>query len=178
MKTKKLKLPTITTRAEADHVMTVLATQLNASRGLIAARDGEVLRIHETYAEALEEYDAGIKARTAALTDWIEAHPEEFPKGKKTLALSNGTISQRTGTPALKLLRGWTWERVLGAVMAKLPNFVRSKPEVDKEAILAQRDELAGLGVLEQIGVKVDQGEKIHIEPNLTDTTANQTVAA
>jgi phage host-nuclease inhibitor protein Gam len=167
---KKLKLPIIKSKTEADHVMTVLATQVNTQRAIIAHRDAAILKVCESYAPIVEEYTAGIKARTEVLTAWIEANPGEFPKGKKTLELTNGTITQRTATPSLKLLnKTWNWDRVLGAVRSYLPNFVREKPEVDKEAILAQREELAALGVLEKIGVKVDQGEKITIEPKLTE---------
>jgi phage host-nuclease inhibitor protein Gam len=178
MKNKKLKLPPITTRTEADLVMNVLATQVNNQRAIIAERDAAVLKISESYGPVLEEYTTGIKARTEILTAWIEANPGEFPKGKKTLELTNGTITQRTGTPALKVIsKLWNWEKVLGAIKAKGFQFIRTTEEVDKDAILAftrdAKDETAAAAiretVLAPIGVKIDQDEKITIEPKLTE---------
>lgn len=177
-RSKKPEMPAINNRDEAEEIMSQLAKNANMLRQLVAERDELIIGITDRFANGVATLEQQIKAKSSLLADWINANPGEFPKGKKTLELANGTISQRTSTPALKLLRGWSWERVLGAVMSTLPSFVRSKPEVDKEAIIAQREELEALGVLEKIGVKVDQGEKIHVEPKLTEVETKQTVAA
>jgi phage host-nuclease inhibitor protein Gam len=174
----KKAITTLTTRTEAEACMRSLAEITNARRIYTAERDAKVLAIDAQFAEHFAYCDDLIKMYSAQLSDWALAHPEEFPKDRKTLTFDYGTITQRTGTHALKLLRGWNWERALGAVMSRLPNFIRSKPEIDKEGIIATRDELEKLGVLPLCGLKIDQGEKLHIEPKLTELETRQTLAA
>jgi len=110
------------------------------------------------------------------LRAWAEASPDQFPKGIKSLALAAGTLGFRTGTPKLALLsRAWNWEKVLTQAQRLIPAFIRSKPELDKEAILSQRDEEILQYAIKACGMKVVQDESFYIEPNLTDTDARQT---
>jgi phage host-nuclease inhibitor protein Gam len=174
---KELNPPSIATRADAEVYMNDIALAENTRRELIARRDAEVLAVNERFAFILADWDKLIKERTEQLQNWAQDHPEEFPKGRKSIDMAAGVLGFRTGTPKLKLLgRSWTWDKVLAAVQHTLPAFVRSKPEVDKEAILNQRDELAY--ALPMVGLRVDQDESFYIEPKLTDTEAKQTLPA
>ena len=73
-------------------------------------------------------------------------------------------LAYRTGTPALKPLRGWTWAKVLDKLRTHRgwKKFVRVSEEVDKEAILARRKSLSK--VLELVGVRVEQAETFYVE--------------
>ena len=169
----KINLPTLTNRTEAEAAMNELAQAENNKRLLITDRDERVLKIQEESAATIGECEEFVAARTDALKAWAEAHPEEFHKGRKSIDFAAGTLGFRTGTPKLKLLRGWNWKKATDAVCQFLPNFIRSVPEVDKEAIIGQREELAE--ILPRVGLKVDQDESFFIEPKLTETTARQT---
>jgi len=169
----KINLPTITTRDEAEACMNELALAENNRRKLLAIRDGQVLAINSKYEAGIAACAEDVKEKSDALRAWAEAHPEAFPKGRKSLDLVSGVIGFRTGTPKLALLsRAWNWEKVLAEAMHYIPNFIRSKPELDKESIIAQREELAG--ALPRICVKVVQEESFFVEPALTDTDARQ----
>jgi phage host-nuclease inhibitor protein Gam len=77
-------------------------------------------------------------------------------------------IGFRTGTPKLALAkRGGNWNAALECVKAFLPAFIRNKPEIDKEALIAQRDDEPVKWALPQCGLKVTQGESFYIEPHL-----------
>jgi phage host-nuclease inhibitor protein Gam len=79
----------------------------------------------------------------------------------------------RSGTPSLALLnRKWNWEKVLAACQSVLPNFIRNKPEIDKAAIILQREELAE--VLPLIGVKVKKAEGFFVDANLTQVETRE----
>lgn len=170
----KKNLPTIRSREEAEARMNDLASTANNRRRLVAQRDAEVLAINSKFEGRLATCEQAIDEATDALRVWAESFPEEFPKGRKSLELVSGTLGFRTGTPKLALLsRAWTWEKVTEAVQRWLPNFIREKPEVDKENILNQREELEPL--LARCGVKVLQGESFFIEPKLSDMDARQT---
>lgn len=168
----KIPLIAITTRAEAEDAMSAIAQADAKRRGLEAAMDAKVHAIHEASAPALAECDTEIKRQSQALQVWAEANPQEFGK-KKSLTFLSGTLGFRTGGPKLALLnKAWNWEKVLEQVQRCLPNFIRDKPEIDKEAILGQRDEEAIKAVLPRCGLKVTQDEGFFIEPNQTEAEA------
>lgn len=174
---KKPMTPVINSRAEAEEMMHSLAASVNAQRGIVAERDARLLELTNRYAAGLAVLHSAVEIKTEALRAWAQANPDEFPKGVKSIKFSAGVLGFRTGTPKLKLLsRRWTWETVLAAVQARLPAFIRNKPEVDKEAILNQRDELAEF--LPEVGLKVDQEELFFVEPQLTEVATKQTTPA
>ena len=165
----KIPLPALATREEAEAAMNELAQAANFKRKLAAQRDKLVLEINRRFEGDFADLETALALKTDLLRVWADAHPEEFPKGRKSLDMLSGTLGFRTGTPRLALLnRAWNWEKVTAAVCQFLPNFVRSKPEVDKEAILGQRDEAAIQAVLPRCGLKVSQDESFFVEPKLT----------
>ena len=184
MKTTRLKvtLPTITTRAEAESVMSDLAEAVNDQRKLIADRDTEILTINEHYAPALSDLALEIQAETDTLRAWAESSPDAFPKGRKSLELLAGVLGFRTGTPKLSLLsRAFNWERVQVLVEQYWPGFIRLKKEVDKEGLLSlysqAGDKPAATEELKRCGLRVVQVETFYIEPKLTEVETRQTQA-
>lgn len=154
-------------RAEAESHVNTVAALVNERRATAADMDEEILNLKRTYEVELANLDVQIKVGTDHLEAWAVANPDEFGK-KKSIEFLAGIIGFRTGTPKLALLnRQWNWELVTAAVENLLPNFIRNKPEVDKEAIIAQREELAEF--LPSVGVKVTQGETFFVEPKLTE---------
>jgi phage host-nuclease inhibitor protein Gam len=160
---KKLK-----DRNDAEAAMNALAQVANNRRKLIAQSDAAKLAIDAKYADGIALCDGAISEAEAALATWAEANPGEFGK-KKSIKFPSGTIGWREGQPKLeRTSKAISWERCLEAVQNLLPNFIRQKPEIDKEAIIAQRADLAP--ILPHCGLKVVQGEQFYAKPNLTET--------
>ena len=174
----KISAPTILSRVEAESAVNEIANAANNKRKLVARMDAEALAIQEKYQAGIMACDHLIEAQASALEVWAISNPEEFPKGKKSIAFLTGTLGFRTGTPKLSLLsRAWNWDKVLEAIQTRAFAFIRETPSVDKEAILAfaasEPDKTAlAVKVLNPIGVKVTQAEAFFVEPNLTDTEA------
>ena len=167
----KIPLAMIASRTEAEAVMNELALCENNKRKLVQRMDAAVLKIQDEAAPGIALCDSYIKAKSDALRVWAESNPQEFPKGKKSLVFLTGTLGFRTGTPKLALLnRAFNWDKCAELVAQFLPNFIRNKPEVDKEAIIGQRDEEAVRAILPRCGLKVIQGEAFFVETNLTDS--------
>jgi phage host-nuclease inhibitor protein Gam len=176
---KRIKMPLtmIANRDEAEAVMNELALAANEQRTIAADRDERILAINRDYEADLVRCEAEMKSGTEALRLWAEGNPDEFPRDKKSMQLMSGTVGFRTGAPRLALLsRAWTWEKVLGALQTLLPDYVRSRPEVNKEAILSGRAELESM--LPKVGVKVMQDETFYVEPNLSELKPRQSVVA
>jgi phage host-nuclease inhibitor protein Gam len=170
----KIKLPTITTRDEAEAVMNDLAWHTINQRKLTNQRDAEVLAINKKYEASLAACDEAIKEKSEALRAWAEATPDVFPKGRKSLDLVSGTLGFRTGTPKLALLsRAWNWDKVLAALRVGAVKYIRRKEEVDKDAILGAN---LPATAWQPFGVKIVQEESFFVEPKLTDQEARQTV--
>lgn len=164
---KKSIVPVINTREEADQSVDCVARLANLRRALAAELDAELISAKQRFGAEIAELDQQIEQQRAGLEVWAGANPDLFTK-KKSLDFLNGTIGFRTGTPKLSLLsRAWNWDSVTSAVIQRMPRFIRSKPEVDKEQIIAQRDELEEF--LPSCGLKITQGESFYVEPNLTD---------
>jgi phage host-nuclease inhibitor protein Gam len=178
-KSKRIKIPLIqlATREDAEAAMTSLALAANNQRRDIAERDALILAINKRFEARLASHDLFIKEKSEALRAWAEANPDQFPKDRKSIQFVSGVLGFRTGTPKLALLnRSWTWKKVLAAVSALLPGYVRNNPEVDKDALLASRHEPIMATALPTVGLKVVQEESFFIDPALTDTDARQVV--
>lgn len=176
--TKSLTL-VIRERAEAETHVNTVAALVNERRGVAAQMDAEILNLKKEYELELAYLDVLIKVGTDNLEAWALANPSEFEKDKKSIEFLAGRIGFRTGTPKLALLgRQWTWDKVRAAIQKFGFQFIRTKEEVDKEAILAFAAAEADKGrleakVLTPIGVKVTQGESFFVEPKLTEERWN-----
>lgn len=156
--------PAITTRAQMERVVADICELTIFKDRQMAAMDKRLMEIREEYEGTLGKAQEELDAKMAMARDWAEANPGEF-SGRKSIEMVHGTVGWRTGTPKLKLLTGWTWNRVLEfLVINKLVDFIRSKQEVDKEVILANRDCIKE-ETLRQIGVKVVQEESFYVDP-------------
>ena len=126
---------------------------------------------------ARSEADTRTPEQRAA--EWAARNPGEFGN-RKSLPLTHGTIGWRVGNPTLKPLSGWTWDRVCEklATTEGWMGYVRIKSEVNKEAILTDRDALPETD-LKKMGVQVIRNEPFFIEPKLgTVATRQQTATA
>lgn len=98
---------------------------------------------------------------------WAEANKASFDK-KRSKETLFGKFGFRTGTPKLKLVKGFTWESVLNLLKkGQWGEYVRTKDEVNKEAILAAAEQLEKQGGFfgkENTGIYVDQDEAFFIE--------------
>ncbi len=171
MKTKKrTKLITnpILTRDDAEAAATRYADAANQLRTVTAWRDQLILEANERYAADIARYTAAMEAEADALRAWALAHPDEFAK-RKSLDLASAVIGFRTDPPKVALLnRSWTWDKVTSLLASQAPEFVRTKQEVNKEAIL---DAYASNQTdLSAYGIKVTQSEQFFVEAKLTDS--------
>lgn len=171
----KKTLLNLTTRAEVERIVGEIREQKIREQKILAAKNAAVSSIDERFAPELEAAQAEIDQRVTAVQAWAEAHPEEFAK-RKSIEFTHGTVGFRIGTPKLALLsRAWTWEKCLLQVRTLLPAFIRDTPSIDKEAILAQRDEEIVQFAIRGCGLKVTQDEKFFVEPVLDEVETRET---
>lgn len=169
MKRIKSKSPVIKTREEIEALVGDIARLKTYQQQTTALMDERITEVRAEYEQQLGDAEAELAPMVEAVRTWAEANPEAFGK-HKSLDLLHGVIGWRIGMPTLKTLSGWTWDRVLEKLKTSYPGltFIRTKEEVDKASILAQRETLLD-GDLRQMGVRVVQNEAFFIEPKLTE---------
>lgn len=125
-----------------------------------AAMNDELAKIKERFEreakphrEEIERYQKGVQA-------WCEANREQITNGgkTKTASFTTGEVNWRVRPPSCSI-RGA--EAVLDALRRLgLSRFIRSKEEINKEAILNEPDAVKGVA-----GISIVQGEDFNIEP-------------
>lgn len=167
MKKNRIKLtqPVLNSRADVESVLNeITLTTINRNRAQLAM-DQAITEIRERYEATIATCKESIDQKSELVRTWAEANPAEFGK-VKSLDFVHATIGFRTGTPTLKTLRGWTWDRVLEKLNSlKLTHYIRTKEEPNKQTLLLDRDSLD----LKNFGLQVEQKESFFIEPKLTD---------
>lgn len=167
MKRIKLSAPILRSRFEAEATVREICELKTAYAMAEAEMNAAVTAAKKQFEDHFAPIEKRILEKSSLVQAWAEANPAEF-NGAKSLDLVHGLIGWRTGNPQLKTLSGWTWDRVLEHLKeyTAYDEFVRSKEEVNKQAILDARDTFVG-GVLRSIGVKVIQEESFFIAPKL-----------
>ncbi|MDE2101188.1 MAG: host-nuclease inhibitor Gam family protein [Patescibacteria group bacterium] len=172
---------TITTREEAEFVLHQIAVAMNEKRQTTASMDAEILEAKNKFQPLLAACDERIERACERLEKYADSHPELFPKDRKSVEWNLGKFGFRTDTPSLSpISRTFTWAKILGVITTKrLRKFIRTKCEVDKDAILARCGTLKKptkfqLKTLPLLGLRLVQEDKFFVEPDLTKMEVRQ----
>jgi phage host-nuclease inhibitor protein Gam len=122
----------------------------------------ELTAIKEKYESRINKLQEEKEGHFEVMQVYAESHPELFEK-KKSAEYTHGVIGFRTGQPKLATLRGFPWAGVFTLVKEKLSSYIRTKEEVNKELLLADRERID----LSSVGLKVTQDETFYVEPNI-----------
>jgi phage host-nuclease inhibitor protein Gam len=131
---------------------------------LAADMNDELAAIKERHETNAQPQLDRIKALTSGVQIWCEANRDNLTQnGKvKTAALPSGEIGWRIRPPSVRVTGA---EAVLDALRrASLTEFIREKQEVNKEAILASPEKVAGIH-----GIAITQGEDFFVTPFATE---------
>lgn len=175
----RLTRPVVDTRAQAEQVLgdfALITLERNEQR---IEMDRSLTAIREQYEVSITALQKQLEEKAALLNAWLDANPDELPKGRKSLELLHGVVGYRTGTPKLKTLLRKTWASVLDTIKAfgLAGQYLRVKEEPNKEALIA--DITSGAlseADAKKLGVRVDQEESFYIEPRLEDLSARVAV--
>lgn len=161
---KHVRIPQ--TREEIETVVSFLSQSITEHNRIVAEMEGRIQEIRDEYMKELARISVEIKSDMAVAQLWAEQNKAVFGE-LKSLALTHGVIGFRTGNWQVKTLRKMSFEAVLENMQIDLDaweKFIRNRPEIDKEALIANRDKLSKTA-LDEIGVKIVQGETFFVEP-------------
>ena len=162
---KKTTVHTNVTAQQAEEAFAEYATATSGINKLTSEMEIKITGVREKYQDGLAALNRRVEETNAILMTYAMENENLFDK-KKSIEMTHGKIGFRTGTPTVKNLKGFTWEAVKNLVKSFLgDSYVRIKEEVNKEAILAARDEKEIAAKFGQCGIEIRQEETFFVEP-------------
>lgn len=131
---------------------------------ITAEMDIQMAKIREKWQDELQKLTETKDNAFDVLQAYALENRDELFSKRKSLETTHGTLGFRTGTPALKTLKGFTWESVKNLLKEFLPGYVRIKEEADKEKLLTDRENEKVAALFPKVGVKVTQDEAFFVE--------------
>jgi phage host-nuclease inhibitor protein Gam len=129
-----------------------------------AEMDIQITKIRDKYADEIENLNAAKEDYFDIMQAYALENRDEIFTKKKSLDTAHGTMGFRTGTPALKTRKGFTWAAVTTLLKEYLPAYVRTVEEPAKDKLLADRDNEVVYTLFEKVGIKVEQTETFFVE--------------
>jgi phage host-nuclease inhibitor protein Gam len=166
-KEKTLALPVLS-REALDAAVAETATLKIEYAAAKAAMELEIARVQERHQEQLLALGKRIETREAGVFVYCQQHRAQLFTDKKSIDFLQATVGFRTGPPSVeKSSRKETWasvaQRLEGLDWGH--RYVSTPaPEVDKKALLADREKLSG-GQLAEAGLRFEQDEVFYITP-------------
>ena len=149
----------LTSKDETAEAIAELGRLQRERQRIQADMNDEMAAVKRRHEETAEPVNARIKELTQGVEAWCNKNRANLLVGSsKTAALTTGEVSWRATPPKL-VVRGK--DAVLGALKKLgLDRMVRRKEEIDKEALLADPELVAGIK-----GLTIKQAEQLVIKP-------------
>ena len=149
------------TRDEVAEAIAAIGRAQRERARIEADMGDEIARVKQRHEALAEPHRLAIESLHAGVQMWCEAHRAELTDGgkTKTALFSSGEVRWRLPPPSVALTGV---EKLLKTLLAKgLDRFVRTKQEINKEAILAEPEAVRGIA-----GIAIRQDEEFAIVPH------------
>lgn len=169
MSRTKITVDTTTyTRSDAEKLFSAYAQSESELKQLQIKKNLELAKIEEKYAHTIEALESEMETTFDKLQKFAEQNDTLFDKSR-SLAFAYGTLGFRKGTPSLKLAdKEITWDIVVDRLKRlKAVEFVRTKVEVDKQALLKARSDQKVSKLIQKAGMEVSTEESFFVKTNL-----------
>ena len=163
---KRTKMPVITdvTRVQMEEAFGKYALAEAQISSINSQMDEAIVNIRKEGAAKISLLKEGQKEALQTLQVFAMENRDTLFLKKKSLETTHGTLGFRTGMPALKTRKGFTWAVVTELLQRINPDYLRATYDVAKDKLLTDRDNKGIPELMDQIGVVVDQGETFFVE--------------
>jgi len=148
---------------EADTALRVLGNLNQKIKAGESEMNLKITEVQQKYQPALDKLNEEKIGLERNLQLFCESKRNEFDD-KKSKELAYGVVSFRYSTPALKPLKGFTWEAIKNLISKTKKYseiFLKTKTDINKQAILnAQLKETE----LAKLGCEISQDENFYYE--------------
>jgi phage host-nuclease inhibitor protein Gam len=169
MRTKK-KATVLINKEELPEQMRKFAFATSRIKAIEAEIEIEKQSLVKKYGAKLLVLNQDRDDAVDALQAFAEHHRDELFTTKKSMDLSHGIIGFRKGTPKVdKDKKAKSWEEIIAEVKLIDEIFIRKSEEVDKEQIIAHRDDDEVMEKFEAIGIRVKQDDNFFVEAKVEE---------
>lgn len=104
------------------------------------------------------------KARQSSVLETYAVEQKDNWGRKKSVELFHSVIGFRTGSPKVVKDKKFSWEAITELVKEQFPSFIRTHAELDKEAIIALREDAVFQKLKKVCYLDVVQSEAFYVE--------------
>jgi phage host-nuclease inhibitor protein Gam len=163
MAREKKKVYKDVTRELAEDAMGKFAVAANKISSIEAKMNQELQEIRDRYTDDLNKLEEQKNEQVEVLEAFAYEQQENWGK-RKSMELLHGTIGFRTGTPKVKFEKGFNGKSVTAIMAEHFPDYVRSVQELDKEKLIANREEDGFASICKKAHIEVVQDETFFAE--------------
>ncbi len=151
--------PVPKTRPEAEQLLADIGRLQRSVTGIECRMNDRLAEIKAKYEQEAQPLNSELDAKFQALHAWAEGHREELLRGGgKTVHLATGDLSWRRTPPSVRITKAPVVLEALRRLGLK--DFIRTKEDVNREAILADPTAVKGVK-----GISVSQREEFVAKP-------------
>lgn len=159
-KTAATLAPVPQTRDEATAAVREIGERQRELARIQADMNEELAAVRERFEAAAQPHTERIDQLTLGVQVWADAHRATLTQGgkTKTAVLPSGEIAWRIRPPSCRIIGA---EAVMDELRRlQLARFIRTKSEINKEAILNEPEAVAHIK-----GIRIEQGEDFIVSP-------------
>jgi len=158
---------------QAQQASSEFATKKNKLDSIEAKMNKEINSIKEKYQDEITELQEDLTEPVQVLEVFAKEQQESWGK-KKSMELLHTVIGFRTGTPKVTKDKKFTWDAVLDLMKKNrvFKGFIRTVDEINKEAILGEKNEAVLNQLKENCYISVEQEEKFFVEAKKEEIAA------
>lgn len=150
---------------QAQQASEQFAIQRNKLDKIEAKMNEEINKVKAKYKEYISEIQEQLEEPMEVLEVFAKEQQSSWGK-KKSMELLHTIIGFRTGQPKVVKDKKFTWDAVLELMKKNrvFKGFIRTTEEINKEAILSEKNEAVLNQLKEEAYVSIDQDEKFYID--------------
>jgi phage host-nuclease inhibitor protein Gam len=160
-KTPALDAPQDLTGVEKE--MAMYAQDQSELTKVQAEMDAQMAQIRAENAAYLQELTDRMAKSYKRVQAYFETNRGLFGK-KKSYEMTQGTVGFRTGTPKCTPSKGFTWAAILKLLKLKNQEYVKTKEEVAKDLLIANREKPEVKVLCLEVGIDIVQDETFFID--------------
>jgi phage host-nuclease inhibitor protein Gam len=127
--------------------------------------DVATTKLREKRADEISQLDDVMEKAFDVMQAFAVENKDELFAKKKSMESVHGVIGFRTGTPTVKATKGFTFAKSLIEMREYMPSYIRTKEEVNKERLIADRDDEEIAKLIKRVGLTITQDETFYVEP-------------
>lgn len=171
----KTKKKTITNVSfdDAQQASEQFAVSSNKLAKIEAKMNEEINKVKSKYQDEITDLKVDMEEPVEVLEVFAKEQKDTWGK-KKSFEMLHCTIGFRTGMPKVDKSKKFTWDAVVELMKRSkaFKGFIRTKDEINKDAILAEKNEEVLAALKDECYVEVVQDESFYVEAKREELAA------